>query len=44
MSSAIVIPYQEPPANAADQSDMGGTLSTTLPMAAMFTRNKFMGW
>lgn len=38
-----VIPYQKPSAKEA-ASDMSGTLSSTLPMAAMFTRNKFMGW
>ncbi|OKL63095.1 hypothetical protein UA08_02001 [Talaromyces atroroseus] len=35
----LVIPYVEPPAEKSD-ADIGGTMSTTLPMAAMFTRNR----
>lgn len=38
-----VIPYQIP-APKEGASDISGTLGSTLPMAAMFTRNKFMGW
>jgi len=39
----LIIPYQNPqPKEAA--SDISGTLGSTLPMAAMFTRNKFIGW
>jgi hypothetical protein len=41
--SATVIPYQEPPAKA-DNAEIGSSLSTTLPMAAMFMRNKMIGW
>ena len=38
-----VIPYQAPLAkeNAADFSS---AMSSTIPMAAMFTRNKYIGW
>ena len=38
-----VIPYQLPVAKE-NASDISGTLGSTLPMAAMFTRNKFIGW
>lgn len=42
-NARAVIPYQEP--TAKDSSgDMTSTLSSTLPMAAMFTRNKYIGW
>lgn len=39
----VVVPYMEPPAKEGE-ADMGSTISTTLPMAAMFMRNKFVGW
>jgi hypothetical protein len=42
-SSLSVIPYQLPVAKE-NASDMGSTLGSTLPMAAMFTRNKYIGW
>uniref|UniRef100_A0A093VHI0 Uncharacterized protein n=1 Tax=Talaromyces marneffei PM1 TaxID=1077442 RepID=A0A093VHI0_TALMA len=35
----LVIPYVEPPAAKSD-TDISGAMSTTLPMAAMFTRNR----
>jgi hypothetical protein len=38
-----VIPFQLP-APKESASDISGTLGSTLPMAAMFTRNKFIGW
>ncbi|CZS98210.1 uncharacterized protein RAG0_07022 [Rhynchosporium agropyri] len=38
-----VIPFQIPPAKESS-ADISGTLGSTLPMAAMFTRNKFVGW
>jgi hypothetical protein len=39
----IVVPYQEPKV-AGDSGDFNGAISSTLPMAAMFMRNKFIGW
>jgi hypothetical protein len=38
-----VIKYQEP-APAADTGDFSSTLSSTLPMAAIFMRNRYVGW
>lgn len=38
-----VIPYQEPSAKA-ESAELGSSLSSTLPMAAMFMRNKMVGW
>jgi hypothetical protein len=38
-----VVPYQEPAAKG-DSTDFSSTLSSTLPMAAIFTRNKYIGW
>ncbi|KAF5138186.1 hypothetical protein E5D57_001967 [Metarhizium anisopliae] len=42
-NSAIVVPYQEPAASS-DKADFSSTISSTLPMAAMFTRNRYIGW
>ncbi|PNY26703.1 Uncharacterized protein TCAP_03380 [Tolypocladium capitatum] len=39
----LVVPYQEPAAST-DKADFSSTLSSTMPMAAMFTRSKFVGW
>ncbi|KAF4999465.1 hypothetical protein FDECE_11501 [Fusarium decemcellulare] len=39
----LVVPYQEPK-SSSDTTDFSSTMSTTLPMAAMFTRNKMVGW
>ncbi|KAK3336848.1 hypothetical protein B0T19DRAFT_410756 [Cercophora scortea] len=39
----LVIPYQEPVAKG-DSSDFSSTLSSTLPMAAIFMRNRYIGW
>ncbi|KAH7271451.1 hypothetical protein FSOLCH5_004324 [Fusarium solani] len=39
----LIVPYQEPKATG-DSTDFSSTMSTTLPMAAMFTRNKLVGW
>ncbi|EON99556.1 hypothetical protein UCRPA7_4851 [Phaeoacremonium minimum UCRPA7] len=39
----LVIPYQEPVAKS-DSPELSSTLSSTLPMAAIFMRNKFIGW
>jgi hypothetical protein len=38
-----VIPYQAP-ATKENSGDFGGAMSSTIPMAAMFTRNKYIGW
>ncbi|KAL6896964.1 hypothetical protein GGI43DRAFT_409811 [Trichoderma evansii] len=39
----LIVPYQEPSVKG-DVTDFSSTLSSTLPMAAMFMRNKFVGW
>ncbi|CAG9940830.1 hypothetical protein V2G26_016943 [Clonostachys chloroleuca] len=39
----LIIPYQAPK-NSADQADVSSSLSSTLPMAAMFMRHKIIGW
>ncbi|CAJ0547754.1 uncharacterized protein FTOL_05229 [Fusarium torulosum] len=39
----LIVPYQEPK-SSSESSDISSTMSTTLPMAAMFTRNKLVGW
>jgi len=39
----LIIPYLEPVAKDTS-ADMSSTMSSTLPMAAMFTRNKYIGW
>ncbi|KAI1779285.1 hypothetical protein F4818DRAFT_404034 [Hypoxylon cercidicola] len=39
----LVVPYQEP-APKGDSADFSSTLSSTLPMAAIFTRNRYIGW
>lgn len=38
----LIIPYKEPSADKPD--DIANTMATTLPMVAMFTRNKMIGW
>ncbi|OJD18681.1 hypothetical protein AJ78_01296 [Emergomyces pasteurianus Ep9510] len=40
----LVVPYVEPPMKASDASDMSSTMSNTMPMAAMFSRNKMIAW
>ncbi|KAI1362643.1 hypothetical protein F5Y08DRAFT_329980 [Xylaria arbuscula] len=41
----LVVPYMEPPAAKDGESpEFSSTLSSTLPMAAIFTRNKYIGW
>ena len=40
---ATVVPYQ-PPATGEESADFSSSISSTLPMAAMLTRNKFVGW
>ncbi|OXV08110.1 hypothetical protein Egran_04126 [Elaphomyces granulatus] len=39
----LVIPYVDPP-KPKNESDMTGAMSTTMPMAAMFTRSRMIGW
>nr|POF16712.1 uncharacterized protein CFP56_71353 [Quercus suber] len=39
----LVVPYTEPKQEKESQ-DMQGTMASTLPMAAIFTRNKMIGW
>ncbi|KAF4124657.1 hypothetical protein GMORB2_5323 [Geosmithia morbida] len=39
----LLIPYQDPPATETP-GDLSSSLSSTLPMAAMFTRSKMIGW
>lgn len=41
--NGIVIPYQEPAAKT-DAPEFQSTLSSTLPMAAIFMRNRYIGW
>ncbi|KAK5086325.1 hypothetical protein LTS08_004365 [Lithohypha guttulata] len=42
VAKEAVIPYVEPKDDKA--SEFGSTLSSSLPMAAMFTRNRMIGW
>ncbi|KXX74357.1 Protein Asterix [Madurella mycetomatis] len=39
----LIIPYQEPAAKG-DSVEFQSTLSSTLPMAAIFMRNRYVGW
>ncbi|KAG6006612.1 hypothetical protein E4U21_006834 [Claviceps maximensis] len=39
----LIVPYQEPD-SSSDKPEFSSTISSTLPMAAMFTRNKYIGW
>ncbi len=38
-----VIPYQEP-VSKGDSQEFSSTIATTMPMAAIFMRNRFIGW
>jgi len=38
----LIVPYVEP--EAKETNDVANTMSSTLPMAAIFTRNKMLGW
>ncbi|KAF3350945.1 Dynactin subunit 4 [Verticillium dahliae VDG2] len=38
----LVIPYQAP--KPKETQELSSTLSSTLPMAVMLTRNRFIGW
>ncbi|CBX95034.1 hypothetical protein LEMA_P114490.1 [Plenodomus lingam JN3] len=39
----LIVPYAEP-TKKGDEADMSSTMASTLPMAAIFTRNKMIGW
>ncbi|SPN99783.1 uncharacterized protein DNG_02635 [Cephalotrichum gorgonifer] len=39
----LIVPYQAP-ATKEDTADFSSSIASTLPMAAMLTRNKFVGW
>ncbi|PHH63528.1 hypothetical protein CDD81_5715 [Ophiocordyceps australis] len=39
----LIVPYQEP-APSGEKAEFSSTLSSAMPMAAMFTRNKYVGW
>jgi hypothetical protein len=41
--SPTVIPYQEE-LSKGDNPELSSTLSQTLPMAAIFMRNRYIGW
>jgi len=41
--AVAVVPYQEP-VTKGDNVDFSSTMSSTLPMAAIFMRNRFVGW
>ncbi|RDW86153.1 Eukaryotic translation initiation factor eIF-1 [Aspergillus mulundensis] len=43
VDDATAIPYVDPPKDKND-ADMTGAMSSTMPMAAMFTRNRMIGW
>ncbi|KAM0718289.1 hypothetical protein Q7P37_006621 [Cladosporium fusiforme] len=40
----LIVPYTEGPQDKDAAGDFQGTISSTLPMAAIFTRNKMIGW
>ncbi|KAI1436401.1 hypothetical protein GGR50DRAFT_232391 [Xylaria sp. CBS 124048] len=40
----LIVPYQEPPVGKSDNPEFSSTLSSTMPMAAIFTRNRYIGW
>lgn len=39
----LVVPYQEP-APDKDAADVTSSMSSIMPMAAMLTRNRYIGW
>ncbi|KAF2477272.1 uncharacterized protein BDR25DRAFT_300259 [Lindgomyces ingoldianus] len=39
----LIVPYAEPAKEKSD-GDIASTMASTLPMAAIFTRNKMVGW
>ncbi|KAH8662240.1 hypothetical protein BX600DRAFT_465932 [Xylariales sp. PMI_506] len=40
----LVVPYQAPSSKGEQAGDFSSTLSSTMPMAAIFTRNRYIGW
>lgn len=40
----LIVPYADPNEKANSDPDFAGTMASTLPMAAIFTRNKMIGW
>ncbi|KAL1640554.1 hypothetical protein SLS58_006749 [Diplodia intermedia] len=40
----LIVPYADPNEKASSDPDFAGTMASTLPMAAIFTRNKMIGW
>ncbi|CZT15127.1 uncharacterized protein RCC_01020 [Ramularia collo-cygni] len=40
----LIVPYTEAAADKEGSSDFNSTMTSTLPMAAIFTRNKLLGW
>ncbi|KAH9889252.1 hypothetical protein F4778DRAFT_785801 [Xylariomycetidae sp. FL2044] len=40
----LAVPYQEPVLKSSESPEFSSTLSSTLPMAAIFTRNRYVGW
>jgi len=39
----LVVPYQEPAASA-ENAEVSTTMASAMPMAAMLTRNRLIGW
>ncbi|CAK7240310.1 MAG: hypothetical protein STHCBS139747_001748 [Sporothrix thermara] len=39
----LVVPYQAP-APAKDSADVSSSMSSIMPMAAMLSRNRYVGW
>ncbi|KAM7209645.1 protein Asterix [Naviculisporaceae sp. PSN 640] len=39
----LIIPYQEPVAKG-ETGELQSTIASTLPMAAIFMRNRYVGW
>ncbi|PKS09374.1 hypothetical protein jhhlp_003988 [Lomentospora prolificans] len=39
----LVVPYQQPQPRP-DEVEFSSSIASTLPMAAMMTRNRFVGW
>jgi len=40
----LIVPYSEPAKTGKEGQDVQSTLSSTMPMAAIFTRNKIIAW